>query len=70
MTSSSSPSPVRALDAMLITYSLLDGHPASAACEEHIRSHAGWLTTSFTLLEVKAILTKVYQVEGGARRLP
>ncbi len=47
------------LDAMLIVYSLLDDHPASAVCESFIREHTDWLTTTLTLLEAKAILTKV-----------
>ncbi len=63
MTSSSSHSPERGLDAMLIVYSLLQGHPASSTCEQFIRNHAGWFTTTFTLFEVKAVLTKVYAVD-------
>ena len=55
----------RGLDAMLIVYSLLDDHPASAACESFIRGHASWFTTTLTLLEVKAILTKVYDIEAN-----
>ena len=51
------------LDAMLIVYSLLDDHPASAACESFIRAHTSWFTTTLTLLEVKAILIKVYDVD-------
>jgi predicted nucleic acid-binding protein len=49
---------------MVLVYALLDGHPASAACERLIREQAGWFTTSMTLLEVKAVLTKVYGVEA------
>ncbi len=44
MTSSSRPRMVRALDANLVVYSLLDRHPASSTCEEFIRSHCGWLS--------------------------
>ena len=51
------------LDAMLIVYSLLDDHPASGVCETFIRERANWLTTTLTLLEAKAILTKVYAVD-------
>ena len=51
------------LDAMLIVYSLLDDHPASAVCESFIREHASWLTTTLTLLEARSILTKVYDVD-------
>ncbi|MDE0634722.1 MAG: PIN domain-containing protein [Candidatus Poribacteria bacterium] len=54
----------RGLDAMLIVYSLLDNHPASSVCESFIREHTRWLTTTLTLLEAKAILTKVYTVEA------
>ena len=53
----------RGLDAAPIVYSLLHGHPASAVCERHIRSHAGWVTTSVTLLEAGAVLRKVYGVD-------
>ncbi len=52
------------LDAMLIVYSLLDDHPASAVCESFIREHTDWLTTTLTLLEARAILTKVYAVDA------
>lgn len=50
---------------MLIVYSLLDTHPASATCEQFIRVHSGWFTTVFALLEAKAILTKVYAVDAA-----
>jgi len=71
MTSSSSPPVERGLDAMLIVYSLLSNHPASAVCEQFIRTHNGWFTTAFTLFEAQAILTKVYTVEAllAARKL-
>ena len=36
----------RGLDAAPIIYSLLSGHPASAVCEDYIRNHSGWLTTT------------------------
>ena len=55
MTTSSNPTQ-RGLDAAPIVYALLRGHPASAVCENHIRSHAGWLTTSVTFLEAGAVL--------------
>ena len=64
MTSSSNPPSERGLDAMLIVYSLLDAHPASTACEQFIRTHSRWFTTTFTLFEAKAILTKVYAVDA------
>ena len=63
MTLSSDRFAARGLDAMLIVYSLLDDHPASAVCESFIRDHTSWLTTTLTLLEAKAILTKVYAVD-------
>jgi len=49
---------------MLIVYSSLTGHPAATACEQFIRSRAGWGATSLSLLEAKAVLTKVYGVEA------
>ncbi len=55
----------RGLDAMLIVYSLLDDHPASVVCESFIREHTSWFTTTLTLLEVKSILTKVYDVDAN-----
>lgn len=61
---SSDPFAPRGLDAMLIVYSLLDNHPASAVCESFIRERSNWLTTTLTLLEAKAILTKVYVVDA------
>ena len=63
MTLSSDQFASRGLDAMLIIYSLLDDHPASAACESFIRDRTHWFTTTLTLLEAKAILTKVYAVD-------
>jgi predicted nucleic acid-binding protein len=50
---------------MLVVYSLLQGHPASLACEQFIRNHTGWFTSTINLFEVKAILTKVYSVTGA-----
>ena len=64
MTSSSDQIAMRGLDAMLIVYSLLDDHPASAVCESFIRERSHWLTTTLTLFEAKAILTKVYVVDA------
>ncbi len=64
MTLSSDQIALRGLDAMLIVYSLLADHPASAVCESFIREHTHWLTTTLTLLEAKAILTKVYVVDA------
>ncbi len=64
MISSSNLPSERGLDAMLIVYSLLDAHPASTACEQFIRTHSGWFTTTFTLFEAKAILTKVYAADA------
>ena len=63
MTLSSEQFAGRGLDAMLIVYSLLDDHPASDACESFIRDHVNWFTTTLTLLEAQAILTKVYDVD-------
>src|SRR5947209_20601413 len=62
MTSSSSPALERGLDTMLIVYSLLQGHPASATCQQFVAGRTGWFTSSFTLLEAHAVLTKVYGV--------
>src|SRR5271166_4504069 len=60
MTSSSS-SPLQCgLDTMILVYSLLQGHPAATACEQLLRAHAGWFTSSWVLFEAKAVLTKVY----------
>ncbi len=66
MTSSSSPALERGLDAMLIVYALLDTHPASAISEQFIRARAGWFTTATSLLEAKAVLTKVYGVDAAS----
>jgi predicted nucleic acid-binding protein len=48
---------------MVLVYALLEGHPASAVCERMIRERTGWFTTAMTLLEAKAVLTKVYGVQ-------
>jgi predicted nucleic acid-binding protein len=56
----------RGLDSMLIAYALLEGHPASAASERFIRERTGWFTTALVLLEVKAVLTKVYGVDPAS----
>src|SRR5438094_7821027 len=66
MTSSSSPSLERGLDTMILVYSLLQGHPASLACEQFVRSQAGWFTSPLVLFETKNILTKVYGVDAAA----
>ena len=65
MTSSSSSIFERGLDTMLVVYSSLTRHPAATDCEQFIRSRTGWFTTSLSLLEAKAILTKVYGVEAA-----
>jgi predicted nucleic acid-binding protein len=66
MTSSSSPPRERGLDTMIVVYSLLHGHPASLPCEQFLRAHGGWFTSTLALLEAKAILTKVYAVDPAA----
>jgi hypothetical protein len=71
MTLSSSPIFERGLDTMLVVYSSLTKHPAATDCEQFIRSRTGWFTTSLSLLEAKAILTKVYGVDAlPAKGLP
>lgn len=49
---------------MVLVYALLAEHPASAACEEFLRARTGWFTTIMNLLEVKAVLTKVYGADA------
>jgi len=61
-TSSSAPALACALDTPILVYSLLDGHPASAACDQLLRGQSGWFTSPLVLLESYAILTKVYDV--------
>ncbi len=60
MTSSSSPPLECGLDTMVLVYSLLQGHPATPACEQLLRAHAGWFTSPLVLFEARAVLTKVY----------
>ena len=50
---------------MFIVYSLLQNHPASTVCEQFIRARSGWFTTVSSLLEAKAVLTKIYGIEAG-----
>ena len=56
----------RGLDTMIIVYSLLAAHPASAVCERFLREHTGSFVTPFILMETKALLTKVYGIEPAA----
>ena len=56
MTLSSDQFAQRGLDVMLIVYSLLDDHPASAVCEAFIRERANWFTTTLTLKKDRKIL--------------
>jgi predicted nucleic acid-binding protein len=65
MTSSSSPPVERGLDTMLLVYSVLQGHPAAAVCQQFLRTHAGWFTSPLVLFEAKAALTKIYGVDSG-----
>lgn len=65
MTSSSSSSAERGLDTMILVYSLLQGHPAAASCQQFLRAHTGWFTSTLVLFEAKAILTKVYGVDAA-----
>ena len=65
MTSSTNTRLERGLDTMFIVYSLLQNHPASAACEQFIRARTGWFTTASSLLEAKAVLTKIYGIEAA-----
>ena len=48
---------------MLIVYSMLTEHPASHACDQFTRNHAGWFTSALALLEAKSVMTKVYGVD-------
>lgn len=70
-TSYSSPAVERGLDSMLLVYSLLEGHPGSSACAQFIAGRSGWFTSVLTILEAKAILTKVYgvAVSQGSQKL-
>lgn len=60
MISSSSTAMERGLDTMVLVYSLLQGHPAAAACEQALRAQSGWFTSTSVLFEAKSVLTKVY----------
>jgi predicted nucleic acid-binding protein len=60
MISSSSPVPARGVDTMVLVYSLLQGHPALPACEQLLRAHSNWFTSSWILFEAKGVLTRVY----------
>ena len=62
MTSSSNLPIERGLDAMLLMYSVVQGHPGAAACQQFLRAHAGWFTSPLVLFEAKAALTKIYGV--------
>jgi predicted nucleic acid-binding protein len=64
ISSSNKSSTDRALDSMLVVYSLLEGHPASSACSQFISERTGWFTSVLVILETRAILTKVYGVSA------
>jgi predicted nucleic acid-binding protein len=49
MISSSSPRLECGLDTMVLVYSLLQGHPALAACEQLLRARTGWFTSPLVL---------------------
>jgi hypothetical protein len=49
MTSSSSPPLERGLDTMILVYGLLQGHPATKACEQMLRTHTGWFTSPLVM---------------------
>ena len=65
MTSSSSPPLERGLDAMILVYSVLQGHPAALPCEQFLRAHSGWFSSPLVLVEAKNVLTKVYGVDDA-----
>lgn len=67
-TSSSDIQLERGLDTVILVYSLLEEHPASAACEQFLRSRTGWFLSSLSLLESVAVLHKVYGVPVGIAR--
>jgi predicted nucleic acid-binding protein len=69
MTSFSNPKAVRGLDTMVIVYSLLDDHPASAVCEQFIRGHAGWFTTTFTLRQQMSVWERANLPAKGLPRV-
>lgn len=51
------------LDSNILIYSLLDGHPASKACEELILSSEDkfeWVTSPITFIETFHVLVKIY----------
>jgi len=55
--------PKKGLDANIIVYSLLDGHPASEPCDAYIKdSRHKFYTTSLTPFEVYFALHRVYGV--------
>ena len=67
MTLSSNQIAPSGLDAMLIVYSLLDDHPASAVCESFIRERTRWVTTTLALFEVSE---EFWSQTGGGSHLP
>ena len=60
-----SPTLERGLNAMILVYSLLQGHPAALPCEQFLRSHSGWFTSPLVLIEAKSVLTKVYSMSAS-----
>ncbi|MBM3237231.1 type II toxin-antitoxin system VapC family toxin [Candidatus Poribacteria bacterium] len=53
----------RGLDTMLVVYSSLMEHPASAVCEQFILSREGWVSTPLLLIEFYSVLTRNYGVD-------
>lgn len=65
-TSPEDPTRETALDAVVMVYSLLEGHPASGCCVQLIQSRARLFTTALAILEARAILIRVYGVAPAA----
>jgi hypothetical protein len=65
MITSSNPVVERALDTMLLVYSLLKGHPAALPCQQFLSVFSGWFTSPLVLVEAKNVLTKVYSVSAA-----
>lgn len=50
------------LDTPLLTYSMVQNHPACILCAQLLQSHTGWFTSVQVLLETRAALIRIYNV--------
>lgn len=51
---------MKAIDSNLLVYASLTGHPARAACAQHVAAHPDWVCNIANLVEMRHVLVSVY----------